>query len=86
MISTFAGTGTHGFSGDGGPATSAQLSSPAGMVIAGGALYIGDTGNSRLRAVGLFTSCADEGYTGTRLTSLIKLYMSAYRAAPPCAR
>ena len=53
-------------------------------------------------AVPNFTSCADEGFSGskltlcrqvceieqtpTRLTSLIKLYMSAYRSEPPCAR
>lgn len=102
VISTFAGNGSAGFSGDGGPATSAQFRSPAGLAIAGGALYVTDAGNYRLRAVGLFTSCADERYTGAkltlcrqvceidqtpaRLTSLIKLYMTTYRAAPPCAR
>jgi sugar lactone lactonase YvrE len=52
VISTVAGNGTGGFSGDGGPATAAQLLSPRGVALdAGGALYIGDTGNSRVRRV-----------------------------------
>ena len=53
-ISTVAGNGTSGFSGDGGPASSAQLSSPSGVAVAGdGTLYIADTYNSRLRRVGV---------------------------------
>ena len=52
LISTVAGIGTSGFSGDGGAATTAQLSSPAGVAIdAAGHLYIGDSGNGRLRKV-----------------------------------
>lgn len=102
IIGTFAGNGTQGFSGDGGPATSAQFSFPGGLAIGGGFVYINDSTNYRVRAVSLFTSCADEGFTGSRLTlcrqvceidqtparltSLIKLYMTAYRTAPPCAR
>src|SRR5437879_3542640 len=45
-ISTFAGTGVKGFSGDGGPAAEAQLNSPTGIGRwQNGALYICDTGN-----------------------------------------
>ena len=45
MITTIAGTGTFGFSGDGGPATSAQLAGPGAMAIdAAGALYFSDAG------------------------------------------
>lgn len=51
-ISTIAGTGTAGFSGDGGAATSAMLSSPTGLSFdASGALLIGDLGNHRVRRV-----------------------------------
>src|SRR5437773_1742222 len=51
-ISTYAGTGTGPFSGDGGPATAAQLSSPAGVALdLTGNLYIADDGNCRIRKV-----------------------------------
>ncbi len=51
-ISTVAGTGEMGFSGDGGPATEAQLASPAGVFIdAAGNLFIADHGNHRIRKV-----------------------------------
>ena len=57
-IYTVAGTGTAGFSGDGGPATSAELSGPAAVTVDGaGNLVIADTsntvgaGNDRIRVV-----------------------------------
>jgi uncharacterized protein (TIGR03437 family) len=51
-ISTIAGTGSQGFSGDGGPAASAALSLPDGVAVdAAGNLYIADTGNNRIRKV-----------------------------------
>jgi uncharacterized protein (TIGR03437 family) len=51
-ISTVAGNGTPGFSGDGGPAAAAQLNFPAGLAFdASGALYVADAGNSRVRAL-----------------------------------
>jgi trimeric autotransporter adhesin len=50
--SIVAGTGTIGFSGDGGPATAAQLSLPTALVVDGsGNLYIADSGNRRIRRV-----------------------------------
>ncbi len=52
-ISTVAGAGTLGFSGDGGAATAAQLANPQGVALdAIGTLYISDTGNNRIRMVG----------------------------------
>jgi DNA-binding beta-propeller fold protein YncE len=49
---TVAGTGTPGYSGDGGPATSAELSGPeAAAVDATGNLVIADNGNNRIRVV-----------------------------------
>jgi len=52
IITTVAGMGTSGFSGDGGTATMAQLNSPAGVAIdAAGNLYIADTNNNRIREV-----------------------------------
>ncbi|MCY4566656.1 MAG: hypothetical protein OXE40_19510, partial [Gammaproteobacteria bacterium] len=52
VISTVAGTGATGFSGDGGPAVDASLDRPAGLGLdASGNLYIADTGNQRIRRV-----------------------------------
>ena len=51
-ISTVAGTGEEGFSGDGGPATAAMLNGPGGIALDGaGNLYIADEGNHRIRKV-----------------------------------
>lgn len=54
VISTVAGTGVAGFSGDGGPATRAELKRPHSIALddAGG-LYICDIGNHRVRRVDL---------------------------------
>jgi len=52
VLEIIAGTGTAGFGGDGGSATDAQLSSPAGLAFdSAGNLYIADSGNSRIRRV-----------------------------------
>lgn len=51
-IRTFAGTGTQGFSGDGGPAEAAQLNTPYGLCLdSKGNLYIADLSNARVRRV-----------------------------------
>ncbi|GAB3625896.1 Serine/threonine-protein kinase PknD [Pandoraea terrae] len=64
-ITTIAGNGTYGFSGDGGAATSAQLDSPAGVAAdAAGNVYIADNSNSRIRKVdtsGTITTIAGNG-------------------------
>ncbi len=54
IISTFAGNGTAGFSGDGGPAIAASLNNPTDITLGlDGSLYIADSSNSRVRRVGL---------------------------------
>src|SRR5260370_17820321 len=53
MISTFAGTGQGGFSGDGGLATSAKVGNPRGVTVYNGSLYITNAGGSRVRYVNL---------------------------------
>jgi hypothetical protein len=55
-IYTVAGDGTAGFSGDGGPATSAAFSSPEGVAVDGsGNLVIADSNNNRVRVVAVST-------------------------------
>jgi len=65
-ITTVAGTGAFGFSGDGGPATSAELSSPFGVAVdSAGNLFIADSSNGRVRKVdtgGTITTVAGNGY------------------------
>ncbi|MGH3158670.1 MAG: hypothetical protein ACRDNF_19125, partial [Streptosporangiaceae bacterium] len=51
-IYTVAGDRTFGYSGDGGPATSAALRDPGGVAVDGaGGLVIADSGNNRIRVV-----------------------------------
>ena len=61
-ISTVAGTGSAGYSGDGGAATSATLNSPAGIAVdAAGRIWIGDSTNARVRVLisgSTLSSCA----------------------------
>lgn len=52
LITTVAGSGLAGFTGDGGQATQAQISHPQGVAVDSlGAVYIADTGNNRIRKV-----------------------------------
>ena len=67
IITTVAGNGTYGFSGDNGPATKAMLSHPTGIVLdAADNLYISDPQNNRVRRVsnGLITTVAGNGVQG----------------------
>jgi sugar lactone lactonase YvrE len=68
IISTVAGNGLGGFSGDGGPGTSAQLNIPSAVAVdAVGNLFIADTANSRIRKVtpsGVISTVAGNGTRG----------------------
>ncbi|GAB3991183.1 hypothetical protein GCM10028807_20710 [Spirosoma daeguense] len=68
IISTIAGTGIFGFSGDSGPATSAQLAQPTGVALDGNEnLYITDSQNHRIRKVsttGVISTVAGTGTSG----------------------
>ena len=70
-ISTFAGTGDPGLSGDGGPVHEAELRTPRGLFLdEKGVLYIADYGNNVIRRVGLdgiietVAGNGDEGFSG----------------------
>jgi trimeric autotransporter adhesin len=66
-ITTVAGNGTAGYSGDNGPATSAELNDPNGTAVdASGNLYIADRANNRIRKVsnGTITTVVGTGTAG----------------------
>jgi uncharacterized repeat protein (TIGR01451 family) len=66
IITTFAGNGTYGFSGDSGPATSAELHNPTAVAVDGsGNVYIGDRDNDRIRKVtgGIISTIAGNGFS-----------------------
>ncbi len=69
IITTVAGNGTHGYSGDGGAATLASLDGPTGIALdSAGNFYIADIGNNRIRMVaagtGIITTVAGNGTQG----------------------
>jgi uncharacterized protein YjiK len=69
IITTVAGTGTAGYSGDGGLATSALLDGPEGVAVdESGNIYIADSNNHRIRMVtkrtGIITTVAGTGTAG----------------------
>ena len=68
IITTVAGNGTYGYSGDGGPATEAQLRYPAGAALdASGNFYTADWRDHRIRKVdtsGIITTVAGNGIPG----------------------
>ncbi len=70
IISTVAGNGTRGFSGDGGPATEAQFNEPWGIAVGpDNSLYITDSGNDRIRRIGPDGIITTMGGNGTRVFS-----------------
>ena len=68
QLTTVAGTGTNGFTGDGGQATSARLNNPRGVAaLADGGFLIADSVNNRIRRVsasGVITTVAGTGTAG----------------------
>lgn len=68
IVTTVAGKGKYGFSGDGGPATGAELSVPIGVAVdRAGNLFIADVHNNRVRKVspdGIITTVAGNGAAG----------------------
>ncbi|MDA8185337.1 MAG: hypothetical protein M0035_13100, partial [Actinomycetota bacterium] len=91
IITTVVGTGEEGSSGDGGPATAAQLYYPRGLALApDGSLYIADAGNHRVRRVdpsGIITTVAGTGEEGSSgdggpATAARLRYPSALALAP----
>src|SRR5579863_1774205 len=66
IISTFAGTGIPGYSGDQGPALQAELNTPSAIALdAAGNMYIADEGNSRVRRIavdGTINTVAGNGH------------------------
>jgi streptogramin lyase len=77
IITTVAGNGTAGFSGDGGPATQASLNLPSGVVVdKQGNLYISDRSNNRVRVVNTkgiiktFAGTGNDGYHGDNMPAL----------------
>lgn len=70
-ISTIAGTGVAGFSGDGGPATAAEISSPWGVTLdAGGNIYLCDWNNNRMRKLTPSPSLTQEQTAQVEYTSV----------------
>lgn len=89
IISTAVGTGTCGFSGDGGPATAATICAPLSVGVDGsGNLYIADLENGRIRKVsgGIIDTIAGSGsfgYNGNNLPALeTNIFPTAVTASP----
>ncbi len=79
IVTTIAGTGTAGFSGDGGPATAADFDGPQGVCTdAGGNLYIVDASNRRIRKV---VACTNVDATISGGTSVCVHYSITLTAA-----
>lgn len=68
IVTTLAGTGEAGYSGDNGAATSARLNRPSAVTVdTAGTVYVSDTGNQRIRAIGpdgLIRTIAGTGAAG----------------------
>lgn len=89
LITTIAGTGFGGYSGDNGLATSAALKNPSGVTVNGSFLYIADSNNNRIRridAAGIITTVAGNGdglagYAGDGSIATSARFSSPWRVA-----
>jgi sugar lactone lactonase YvrE len=88
LITTVAGTGVAGFSGDGGPAVNAKLNGPYDIFVdTPGNLYIADQGNKRIRKVntaGIISTIAGTGtagYNGDGIAATAAQLNNAYAVA-----
>ncbi len=88
IISTYAGTGAAGYSGDGFAATSAKLNAPFGLACdKKGNLYFADAGNHVVRMIDTFgkittvAGAGSPGYTGDGLSALTATLDSPYAVA-----
>jgi len=83
-INTIAGNGLPGFSGDGGPATSAKIGNPRAVLVQNGVLYISRGGQQRFRQVNLSTHIistyagAGPGYDGDSHPLLSSLFNGSF--------
>ena len=91
-ITTVAGTGVAGFSGDGGPATEAAFHTPAGVAVdAAGDVFVADTGNGRVRRVAMapteqpslriYDATVTEGHDGPTTATFV-VHLSRKATAP----
>ncbi len=90
ILTTVAGTGKMGFSGDGASAPLAELNAPAGLTLDGtGDLYVADSGNNCIRKIfhGVITTVFNvTGPTGLSITSAGTLYVAASSYFGPTAK
>lgn len=88
IISTFAGTGTAGSTGDGGPATAATLNGPWGLAMdAAGNLYVSDYNNYKIRKItpgGVISTYAGTGTAGSAGDGGPATAAEIYRAVGIC--
>ncbi len=83
IVTTVAGSGRPGFSGDGGPATAARLNAPYGLAVDfEGNLFIADLGNARIRKVsadGIISTLAGGGAADAGVPDATKALLSQPR-------
>jgi sugar lactone lactonase YvrE len=78
QITTVAGNGTTGYSGDGGPPLSAQLNNPLGVAVdQSGNIYIADTNNAVIRKVDAITNTIDLFASDPSFSDLVSLTVDA---------